>query len=87
MIENAIVITGRAQGTVASAAQSPKLPAGIYDVWGTADMYVKVSKTTASDVTSGTGYLIRSGQTVPLKLAAGECIGVTGATLSYHQVG
>lgn len=87
MIENAIYIDGRSQSSITTGTQTGKLEAGIYDVWGSADMYIKVSKTTASDVTTGTGYLVRAGQTVPLKIDNNEVIGVTGATLFYHQVG
>jgi hypothetical protein len=87
MFENSVNIQGRAQGSVASAAQVKLLP-GVYDVWSTADVYIKVTKgdTTASDVTSGTGYLIRSGTTIPVQVVSEGNFGVTGATTFYHQV-
>ena len=85
MFENAIHITGASQGSVGSASQV-YLNAGVYDVWSVVDAYIKVNKTLASDVTSSTGYLLRSGNTIPLILKEPSYLGST-QTVYYHKVG
>jgi hypothetical protein len=87
-----IDIEGYSAATVSSAttaAQSGVLNEGVYDLWCTADTYVKVAPT-ANDVTSGTGYLLRANNTVPFIVRTNSRIGcimstATG-TLSYHRV-
>ena len=62
---------------------------GIYDLWADVDVWVKVSQGTASDVTSGTGYLIRANTTVPVKFDDGDRLGAIAGgagTLRYHKV-
>lgn len=91
---NVVLLQGHAQGTLSlstSAAQTSVLPEGLYDLWTTADCYIKVA-TTANNVTTSTGYLLRSGVTLPSVLIRGvDKIGgivASGtATLSYHKVG
>lgn len=84
-------IEERAAGTLAfsgTATQTAPLVEGIYDVWATTDVYVKVAPT-ASDVTLANGYLIRSGSTVPILVRVNSRIGAIGAgaaTLSFHMV-
>lgn len=87
-----ISISGFARGTDLSvsgtAAQTAALTEGFYDVWSTVDTYIKTA-TTANDVTTSTGYLLRAGNTITISVSDGEKIGaisgVTG-TLSFHQV-
>lgn len=72
-----------------TAAQSAALNEGVYDLWSTADTYIKVA-TTATDVTTTTGYLIRANTTVPFYVPQGAKIGgilASGTgTLSGHGV-
>lgn len=94
-INDAIDIEGNAQSTLAltttGAQTGAGLPEGLYDVWATADVYIKVHATTASDVTTGTGYLIRANNTVVVAIRQGSVLGAvlpTGTgTLSYQRVG
>lgn len=87
-----IDIEERAAATLAfsgTAAQTGRLAEGLYDVWATTDVYIKVDATDASTVTAANGYLIRSGNTVQVLVRAGSRIGAIGAgaaTLSYHMV-
>lgn len=91
-VADAVSLSGYAQGTVslsAVAAQSAALSGGIYDVWSDVDCYIKVA-TTANNVTTSTGYLLRANNTIPLIIPDQEKIGGivasgTGA-LSYHRV-
>lgn len=84
-------LEGNAAETVAvsaAAAQGRVLPEGIYDVWCTVDVYVKVAPT-ANDVTVANGYLIRANNTVSVLVRTGSRIGAVAGgagTLSYHQV-
>lgn len=88
MLEDYINIEGRQQGSFSAGAQSPLLPAGVYDIWATADIHIKVDQTNAADVSSATGYLVRSGTTKSVKLAKPSFIGAAGtATVYYHQIG
>jgi hypothetical protein len=89
-----VLLQGHAQGTVSlttTAAQSSALEEGLYDLWTSADCYIKVA-TTANDVTTGNGYLLRSSVTLPsVLIRTGDKIGGIVAsgtgTLSYHKVG
>lgn len=85
-VQPAITIEGRSQINVAANSQSDALPAGVYDVWATANAYIKVAET-ASDVTSSTGYLILGGAG-PVSVRVGRTglrIGSTAA-ISIFQV-
>jgi hypothetical protein len=86
-------LQGNSQGNFAitsgAGAQSPALPEGLYDVWCDVTCYIKVA-TSASDVTSSTGYIILSNNIVPLVIHLGEKIGAIASTSSgtfrYHRV-
>ena len=92
-ISDLIDIEGFAKGTVSSAttaAQSAALTEGVYDIWCDQDTYIKVN-TTANDVTTTTGYLLRANNTITGVVRDARKIGcimstATG-TLSYHKVG
>ncbi len=73
--------------TSASAAQTAVLNEGAYDVWASQDTYIKIGPT-ANDVTTATGYLIRTNNTVPIVVRQGSRIGAIAAgagTLTYHR--
>ncbi len=73
----------------AAAAQSAILEEGLYDIWCTSDVRLKVAPT-ANDVTATNGYLLRQNNTVTIKIRGGSRIGgfsTPGGTLSYHKVG
>lgn len=87
-----IDISGEAQAqlsTSTTADQTPALDGGIYDVWSTADAYIKVAEV-ADDVTTSTGYLLRANTTVPVRVPQGQKIGAilgsSTGTLSFHKV-
>lgn len=85
-LENFAAVTLAVSGV---AAQTAALTLGVYDVWCTVDVYVKVH-TTANDVTVANGYLIRAGTTIPLRVLEGRKIGAIAGgagTLSYHRTG
>jgi hypothetical protein len=92
MYENAVNIQGRRQLTFTIAAKSftNPLSPGVYDVWADADVYVKISKdkTDAETVSSSNGYLIRSGNTVPVQITDPSFIAAAGAgtNVYFHQV-
>jgi hypothetical protein len=85
-VQSAVTIEGRSQFTVSAAGQSNPLDAGVYDVWATADAYIKVAPT-ANNVTSATGYLVPGGNgIVTVRIAKdGLRIGSTAA-ISVHRV-
>lgn len=88
MFENAINIQGREQLTFAAGGQYPeRLLPGVYDVWADDDIYIKVDQNDASDVTTETGYLIRSGNTVPVQITSLSFLGAAGTgDVYFHQV-
>lgn len=72
----------------AAAAQTATLDEGIYDIWCTVDVYIRIAPV-ATGVTVANGYLIRAGNSVPVLVRAGSRIGAIAAgagTLSYHMV-
>lgn len=87
-----IDLFNRAAATLAvsaAAAQTPALEDGEYDVWCSADVYLKVNPV-ANNVTTANGYLLRANNTLPLSVRAGHKIGAIAGgagTLSYHKVG
>lgn len=88
----AVNIKGAAQGQLSvsgTAAQtSAFVDEAIYDVWCDVDVYVKIA-TTANDVTTSTGYLLRVNNTVPFLIGVGDRIGAIAAgsgTLRFHKV-
>ncbi len=87
LFENSVNIQGRAQGSITTGTQTAaKLSPGVYDVWSTSDVYIKVNSTLASDVTTGTGYLVRANTTIPVQIPSDAYLGVVSGTLVYHQV-
>src|SRR5262245_23148834 len=94
LVTDAIDIEGRARitqlSTSTSGAQTAVLAEGIYDVWASADTFIKIAAT-ASDVTTSTGYLLRANNTVSIFIRAGSRIGAILAsstgTLDAHMVG
>lgn len=88
MFENAVNIAGFSQKSFATGSQSAEpLGAGVYDVWADNDIYIKLHRTTASDVTSGTGYIIKVGNVVPVRVASPMYLGAAGTgNVYYHQV-
>lgn len=92
-VTDVIDIAGRAQATLSvsgTAAQTAALAQGVYDVWCSAEVFIKVGET-ANDVTTSTGYVIRSGNVVPVWVPANNKLGAItaggAATLCYHRVG
>lgn len=89
--QSPLFIEGRQQRqlTVTTVAQTPVLAGGIYAVWATGDMHIKVDEV-ANDVTATTGYLLRASETILIAVESGRKIGAvagTSGTLNYHQVG
>src|ERR1043165_1867111 len=78
-------LEGSAAATLAVSAaadHTPILNEGIYDVWCTVDVFVKVAPT-------ANNYLIRANNTVSVLVRTGSRIGAIAGgagTLSYHQV-
>ncbi len=92
IIEEFIQIKGFEQQSFeisSTGAQSPAMEAGIYDVHCAIDCYIKVD-TTASNVTTDTGYLLMAGNVVPVKIPNGNKLGaITSAatgTIYFHRV-
>jgi hypothetical protein len=86
LFENAINIQGRVQGTFAAGSQSAKkLTPGVYAVWASAAMHIKVDSVLASDVTSATGYLLRADTTVNVRIASDSFLGAAGTGNVYYQ--
>lgn len=92
-VSDTIHLEGNAQASVAlttSGAQSGVLTQGDYDVWASTDCYLKVD-TTASNVTTATGYLLQAGNIVTLSVREGRKLGAVvsagTSTLYYHKVG
>jgi hypothetical protein len=72
----------------AAAAQTAALAEGVYDVWCTVDVFLKVAPT-ANDVTVANGYLLRLNSTVRFSVRPNSKIGAIAAgagTLSFHKV-
>lgn len=87
-------IEGYAQGNVpltGTGADDDDLEEGLYDVWCDDNVYIKVDPTDASDVTTSTGYLVRAGNTMTVKVRSGSHLGGVLAsgtgTLYYHKIG
>jgi hypothetical protein len=91
-IDDSIDIEGYAAVTLAvsaAAAQTALLEEGVYDVWCTVDVFIKVAAT-ANDVTAANGYLIRQNNTVAVYVRDQSRIGAIAGgagTLSYHKTG
>lgn len=72
-----------------TGAQTSALPEGIYDVWCDVNVYLKVG-TTASDVTTSTGYFLIAGNVVPLLIRdqrkLGGILASGTGTLNAHRV-
>ena len=93
-VTDAITILGFAQTTIATVTtvgvQTAALSAGIYMVTSTNTIYVKVHATTASDVTTATGYPVFAGEKEMLVVAdtavIGAVIAAGTATATIHRV-
>lgn len=91
---NTVSIAGSTQGTLAlstTGAETVALPEGSYDVFCSDDFYLKVHGTTASDVTTSTGYFIKGGSVfkdvfIPKDHKMGGILASGNATLQYHRV-
>jgi hypothetical protein len=74
----------------AVAAQTAALVEGRYDVWSDVDCFIKIH-TTANDVTTGNGYLLRANNTVTIAVREDHRVGAittsASGTLSLHRVG
>lgn len=92
MNTNFVAIEGHNKSSLVvstSAAQTPALQKGIYDVWADVDVWIKVG-IDASNVTSSNGYKIFAGNVVPVQVDSGRKIGAIAGgagNLSYHRVG
>lgn len=92
-VSDAISISGFVRGTdlalTTTGAQTDLLAGGIYDVWTTADCFLKIG-VTASDVTTTTGYPVWMGNVISLVVPDQERIGAIVASgtavLSFHRV-
>ena len=92
-VSDAVNLYGNARTTgvsiSTSAAQSGLLSEGIYDVWTDVECYLKVAAT-ANDVTTSTGYILRTGISLPLAIPNQTRIGAITAsgtgTLNIHKV-
>lgn len=85
-------LKGNTQGQLSVSAAADHTAAfetsGLYDVWCDVDVYLKVA-TTANDVTTSTGYLVRANTTIPIVIGAGDKLGAIAGgagTLRYHKV-
>lgn len=90
--ENSVNLEGRVQQTFTLVTgKSVILDAGVYDVWADGDVYLKTNADIASAApTANTGYLLRSGNTVPVQLAKpGYLFGAAGTATNvfFHKVG
>lgn len=87
MFENSVNIQGQQQIALATSAAKLLAP-GVYDVWAATDVYVRVhtDATIANTSVSSVGYLIRSGQTVPVQIPSESYLGVS-ATATCMKVG
>lgn len=102
--QNGIVIAGSRQDNLAftgaaTAVEKFVREPGLYDVWcDEGDVFIRVRNNRVpltdqgfalADLTASTGYKIRVGTTVPVRVDAGDFIGVFGATtgtLRWHKV-
>lgn len=91
-VTDAIDIEGNAQANFAIStigAQGAALVEGVYDVITDAECYIKVA-TTASDVTTATGYRLVANAAVPVLVRDASKIGAITAsgtgTIRYHRV-
>jgi hypothetical protein len=75
----------------ATSTPTPALTEGLYDVWATTDIYIRVQPVgDASAVTAANGYLIRANNTVTVLVRPGShisALSVAGGTMSYQMIG
>lgn len=93
MFENSVNIQGNSAKSLSvsgtGAQTSEKLLPGVYDVWCDVDVFIKVDKSTASDVTTSDGYKIFAGNVVPVQVPSESFLGAIAGgsgTLKYHKV-
>lgn len=92
-VHDAIQLEDNAGVTVALSnvgAQSAALPEGLYDIAATAECFVKIHATLASDVTTANGYRLIGNVTVTVEVRRNSVIGAIlaagTATLYIHRV-
>lgn len=87
------VLQGRSQSSFAisaTAAQSPVLSGGVFDVWADVDCWLKVGPDATTGLTSATGYALFANNVVSIDVRDGDRIGAIAGgagTLRFHQVG
>lgn len=104
-MEDAINIKNHLQGNIAlvadTANKSAPLPAGKYDIWCDADVFVRIAPfrrgdvvtgapNRAEDVTTSNGYQIYAGNVETFDVQEGDIIGAISAsiaTVRYMQTG
>lgn len=90
---DAVVLQGRSQSKLTvsgTAAQTPVLSAGVYDVWCDVNCWIAVGPTASTGLTSDTGYVVLSTNVVTVMVRDGDKIGAiagSAGTLRFHQVG
>ena len=90
--KDCIDIDGFEQRTLAVsavAAETPVLQEGVYDVWCSVDVFIRVG-IVATGVTTANGYKITAGNVVAVKVPDGRKLGAIAGgagTLSFHRVG
>ena len=88
-----MILEGNSQGQLSVSGTAAQTSAftdgGYYDLWCDVDVYIKVGET-ANDVTTSSGYLVRSGATVPNVLIKKNNklggISTSSGTLRFHKV-
>lgn len=94
MFENSINIQGNSVASLSVSGTgtqtNTRLSPGIYDIWCDIDVFIKVDRATASDVTTANGYKIVAGNVVPVQITSDSFLGAIAGgagTLKYHKVG
>jgi hypothetical protein len=92
-IHDALQLEENSGSTVAlstTGAQSSALAEGLYDISSTAEAFVKVHPTLASDVTTANGYRLLANSVVTVEVRQSSVIGAilaaSTATLYIHKV-
>ena len=84
--QNVVVLEGRRQISIAAAAQTDALDAGVYDVWsGAGGAHIKVAPT-GSDVTSSDGYFVPEGAIISVRIGRDGLRIASTAELHIHRV-
>lgn len=92
-VTEAIDITDRVQQQLpvtTGGEATGALTEGVYAVWCTADLYIKVGFGTVDDVTADTGMVVYANNVESVIVPAGAKIGAvagTSVTMRYMQIG